>query len=297
MFFSIVIPTYNRAHLIETTVKSLLSQSFGDFEIIIIDDGSADNTEEIIQQLHSEKIVYYKIENKGVAHARNLGIQKAKGKYIGFLDSDDKVKPNHLQTAYEYLSKNPQTQILHLNFIWMKEDGAIIRENKLPQNMPGDIFKGNTLHVNCIFILNEVAKQNLFNESRDLMFAEDWDFFIKLAVKYPIKIINAPTAFLVDHKDRSMRNFDLPVWEKRRDAITLSLLNDPVVYQNFSDKIKGVHARMNSLIALNSILTGKKKTGVKFYIKSITENPQELFRRRTLAIIKHLLNPSRQKFR
>lgn len=289
MFFSIVIPTYNRAHLIEETIQSLLNQTFQDFEIIVVDDGSTDNTEEIIGKINSEKITYYKTENFGVAHARNFGIQKAKGNYVGFLDSDDKVKPEHLQTAFNYLQQHPQTEILHLNFNWIKRDGTKIRSNKLPKHLPYDIFKGNSLHVNCVFIANKIAKQNLFNECKDLMFSEDWDFFIKLSIKYPIKLIEASTAFLIDHDERSMRNFNLHVWERRRDALVESLLADKTVYKNFQAEIKNVHARMNSLIALNSILVGEKKTGIAFYIKSISESPVELFRRRTLAIFKHLL--------
>lgn len=288
MFFSIVIPTYNRAHLIQPSIQSLLNQTFQDFEIIVVDDGSTDNTEEVIGKLNSEKITYHKTKNFGVAHARNYGIQKAKANYIGFLDSDDKVKPEHLQTAFNYLNQNPKTQILHLNFDWIKLNGEKNR-NKLPKRLPNDIFKGNSLHVNCVFVNNELAKQNLFNENQDLMFSEDWDFFIKLCVKYSVKLINAPTVFLIDHEERSMRNFNLPVWEKRRDALVQSLTADEIVYKKFPEKIKNVSTRMDSLIALNCMLSKNKKQGIVFFMKSVFENPAELFNRRTLAIFKHLL--------
>ena len=101
MFFSIIIPTYNRAHLIVATINTVLAQTFTDYELLIIDDGSTDNTTAIITTLNSPKINYIKTENYGVAHARNTGIKAAKGQYIGFLDSDDSMETHHLHTAYD----------------------------------------------------------------------------------------------------------------------------------------------------------------------------------------------------
>ena len=96
-FFSIIIPTYNRAHIIGNAVEAVLSQTFSDFELIISDDGSSDNTEEIITPLLKDaRIKYIKQINKGVCAARNFGAQHAKGKYLVFLDSDDTINNNWL---------------------------------------------------------------------------------------------------------------------------------------------------------------------------------------------------------
>lgn len=104
-FFSIIIPTYNRAPTLSRAINSVLHQSFQDHEIIVVDDGSTDNTGEILQSNFIEyHITYYKIENGGVTAARNYGVSKAKGKFLVFLDSDDMLSPQYLGGCFEALS-------------------------------------------------------------------------------------------------------------------------------------------------------------------------------------------------
>jgi len=87
---SVIIPTYNRAHTIGRAIKSVLNQTYQDFEIIVVDDGSTDNTEEVVKSFRDKRIRYIQHKkNKGAAAARNTGIKSAKGKYIAFQDSDD----------------------------------------------------------------------------------------------------------------------------------------------------------------------------------------------------------------
>ena len=95
---SVIIPTYNRAHLISRSAKSVLAQTYPDFELIIVDDGSGDNTEEIIEALADPRIRYLRHEsNRGVSAARNTGIRAARGDYIAFQDSDDEWLPQKLE--------------------------------------------------------------------------------------------------------------------------------------------------------------------------------------------------------
>ena len=110
MLFSIIIPTYNRAVTLVTALHSVLEQSFDDWELIIVDDGSTDNTEAIVNKLMLKhpKINYKKIIHSGHVAAKNHGIEMARGNYITFLDSDDKYKPEHLQTYADIIfNENP----------------------------------------------------------------------------------------------------------------------------------------------------------------------------------------------
>lgn len=289
MFFSIIIPSYNREKTISRTLKSILSQTFIDYEIIVVDDGSVDKTEEVVSSFNDHRIKYYKTTNFGVAHARNYGIKMANGEYIGFLDSDDIMERDHLQTAIEFLKSKNNPEVIHLNFLWGTEDRSIIHKNKLPKNLPNDIFNNCSLHVNCIFIKKEIAKNNLFNESRNLMFAEDWDFFIKIATRFKIHLFDKNTTYLIDHAYRSMRDFDETKWVLKRDAITLSLKEDKIIKEKYFKKVGIVTAHMNSLIALNFALKKMRKKSITFWILSLKQNFMELFTRRSLAIIKHLI--------
>ena len=106
-FFSIIIPTYNRAHIIRNAIEAVQLQTFTDFELIISDDGSTDNTEEIVLPLLKDsRIKYIKQINKGVCAARNFGAQDAKGKYLVFLDSDDTINDNWLYDFHNLAQKN-----------------------------------------------------------------------------------------------------------------------------------------------------------------------------------------------
>jgi len=107
-FFSVIIPTYNRAKAILEATGSVLNQSFVDFELLVIDDGSTDNTKELVTEIakKDERLIYIYQNNAERSAARNCGINLSKGKYICFLDSDDIYLPNHLQLFYKTIEKH-----------------------------------------------------------------------------------------------------------------------------------------------------------------------------------------------
>ena len=101
--FSIIIPTYNRAHTLMRAVRGVLSQSYPNWELIIIDDGSTDSTKEVVGEVQDSRVQYYHQENKMVAAARNHGIRVSAGEYICFLDSDDEIFADYLSVFEERL--------------------------------------------------------------------------------------------------------------------------------------------------------------------------------------------------
>ena len=106
-FFSVVVPVYNRAALLGRTLASVLTQTEQDFEIVVVDDGSVDNPSRVVEQLADPRIVFVRQENRGGGAARNTGIDKARGRYIAFLDSDDRFFPYHLATMHRLLENAP----------------------------------------------------------------------------------------------------------------------------------------------------------------------------------------------
>ncbi|MCI8510018.1 MAG: glycosyltransferase family 2 protein [Lachnospiraceae bacterium] len=107
---SIIIPVYNEAEKIEKTLIDVFNQTYNNIEVIIINDGSTDNTAEICKTIENDNFIYFEINNGGPANARNVGIEHASGKYICFLDADDEVEKNHIQLLYEHL-RNNQVQL------------------------------------------------------------------------------------------------------------------------------------------------------------------------------------------
>lgn len=105
---SVIIPTYNRAHLVSRAVRSVLNQTYQDFELVVVDDASTDNTEEVVKGFNDDRIRYFRhSENKGPAAARNTGIEAAKGAFIAFLDDDDEWLPHHLALTVETIERLP----------------------------------------------------------------------------------------------------------------------------------------------------------------------------------------------
>ena len=104
---SVVLTTYNRADLISETIESILSQTFRNFELIVVDDGSTDNTEEVVRSYNDERVHYIKTDNwGGPAKPRNIGIKKAKGEYIAFCDDDDLWLPNKLEVQLKHFDSD-----------------------------------------------------------------------------------------------------------------------------------------------------------------------------------------------
>ena len=110
-FFTVIIPLYNKENFIENTLKSVLNQNFTDFEVIIINDGSTDKSEEKVFRFKDSRILYFLKSNEGVSATRNFGIEKANAQYIAFIDADDYWYPDFLQEMYRYITLFPEQKV------------------------------------------------------------------------------------------------------------------------------------------------------------------------------------------
>ena len=126
----IILCTYNRAHLIKNAILSVRAQTYSQWRLLIIDDGSTDQTAEVIKQFQSEdiRIEYYKIKHSGLSRARNAGIQKAAARFVTFIDSDDEYNPDHLMLRVEYFVQHPDIDLVHggVKLIGEKEDFYVV---------------------------------------------------------------------------------------------------------------------------------------------------------------------------
>jgi len=123
---SVIIPAYNQANFIGKAIESVLRQTYQDFEIIVIDDGSTDNTEEITRGFKDKRVKYIKKykKNRGISVARNIGIKTARGKYIALLDSDDEWLPEKLDKQINILqSESPEVGVVYSNLCYIDENG------------------------------------------------------------------------------------------------------------------------------------------------------------------------------
>ena len=124
--FSVVIPLYNKEALIEQTVERVLLQTYQDFEVIVVDDGSTDKGVEVVKEFDDKRIRIIQQENQGVSAARNKGIEESQGEYIAFLDADDKWETDYLETQHCLIKKYPKCSVYATNYKFINEFG----ENK-----------------------------------------------------------------------------------------------------------------------------------------------------------------------
>ncbi|NHN27568.1 glycosyltransferase family 2 protein [Flavobacterium jejuense] len=222
--FSVIIPVYNKVNYIEETLKSVLEQRFTDYEIIIIDDGSTDSSLEIINQFLDNRICIYKQENKGVAAARNFGIEKSKGKLIAFLDADDYWFPNHLEEIVKlyhdfpncgmycnlYRIKTAKKYFQKISFRGIEKDFRGIVINYFYSNKPFRISWTSATAVPKYVL----EFYNGFNSS--VTIGEDIELWTKIGIKYPVALSNKITAIY---------NFIVPQSLSKQNINTMSLMN------------------------------------------------------------------------
>lgn len=209
-FFSIIIPLYNKENHIEDTLKSVLNQTFTDFEIIIINDGSTDNSLDKANTLKDSRIKIFTIKNQGVSYARNYGIKKANADYIAFLDADDLWLSNHLEELKKILEAHPNCG-MYAN-AYVKKLGKTTLEPlyiDIPENWNGvvkDYFKSSThsciAWTSAVMIPKKIIEYfNGFDEKITLGAGEDTDLWIRIAIKHPVAFNNKVTAVYNLHSE------------------------------------------------------------------------------------------------
>lgn len=288
-FFSVIIPSFNRAHQISNGLCSVLNQEFEDFEIIVVDDGSADNTEEVVATFQDKRIRYFKKENEERSIARNFGIKKAKGRYINFLDSDDIVYPNHLQTAFELLKRNHFPELGHLGYqvVGINNEPILIR-NQFSEETATQLIHENVLHVNAIFIRRDVTNTYSFIPSSNAVVSEDWYLWIRLAAQFKIYFDNTITSAVIEHEGRSLNNINPNKLIAGTELIIDNLKKDQVFLKKYQGRIGYFFANHYTLVSLVLALTKERKTQtLKYLWKAVQEDWKVIGRRRFLASLKH----------
>lgn len=190
---SVIIPTFNRAWTLSSAIDSVLAQSFQDFELIIVDDGSTDNTNALLTQ-YGDTIQVLPQANRGVSAARNRGIHAARGRLIAFLDSDDEWMPEKLAVQVEFFKQNPTLQICQTEEIWIRK-GQHVNPKKRHKKPAGDIFKPS-LHLCLVSPSAVMLRRALFERvgffDEALPACEDYDMWLRISCHYPVGLIDTP---------------------------------------------------------------------------------------------------------
>lgn len=188
---SVILPTYNRSHCIQRAVRSVLTQSYPVQEVIIADDCSQDNTEEVLSRINDTRVRYYRLpQNRGAGGARNFGVEKARYDLIAFHDSDDEWMENKIERQMAYWEKHPEFGMIYSAY-------ETLVAGEVPDRRSGRKLEGNILpellYKNTIGAPTVLMKKQIFYEAggfdESMHSLEDWDFAIKVAKKYPIGFV------------------------------------------------------------------------------------------------------------
>lgn len=210
---SVIIPLYNKEHYIEQTIKSVLSQTYADFELIIVNDGSTDKSADIVKKVPDERIVYVSQSNQGVSAARNAGIKMARGEYIAFLDADDKWMPEYLEKMYLLTKKYSDYSVF-----------CAAQKKRLISTLPlgVSIIEDHCMYNYIYFTGSLLIKKHVFQETEPfregIQLGEDRDMWLRIGCNYPTVYLNEE---LVHHpydtENNLARTIDttksFPYWE------------------------------------------------------------------------------------
>lgn len=192
---SIVIPFYNNLHWLEEALESVYLQTYTNYEILVINDGSELDDEQFLRD-HQSRIRYFKTENFGPAHARNYGIEKSNGKYIAFLDSDDLWLPNKLSEQVSFMEVN--------NLVWTHTGYTFFNDstNKELSKVNIDGFEGMVFYKSlcsspvatpCVMIKRSILEKNVsFRFEENMRFGQDGYFWLAISTKFPLSALNKP---------------------------------------------------------------------------------------------------------
>ncbi len=211
---SVIIPTYNREKTILKSINSVLGQTYKNIEIIIVDDGSSDNTENIIENINDERVKYYKLNgNYGACYARNYGVKKCSGDYIAFQDSDDEFLSDKLSFQIKNLIKNDSDLDFckfTINSLDNKESVILPNEDTIESFKKNGFLltlsNGNFISTQSILMKKNVFLKLKFDEKLPRL--QDYDFILRLSVDYKISFSNKALVNLYRQKDSISNNTD-----------------------------------------------------------------------------------------
>lgn len=291
-FISVVIPTYNRADLIGETIRSLQKQEYDNYEIIIVDDGSTDNTDEVVNSLLDERTRFLKKENAERAAARNYGARAAKGDYVNFFDSDDIALPNHLAEAAKVIVQRKNPEWFHLGYCWATPERQVFRtiDNFTGESLNAALPKGNPLSCNSVFLRKDIILGFPFNEARDLSASEDYELWLRLGARFPLYYSNTVTSLIIDHEARSVRKINVEKLLKRFELLLTALQSDPGVMEVYKDQYSYIKMDSNSYIAVHlADRPAYKLKSLGYLSKAFADNPRLITTKRFYATIKNVL--------
>ncbi len=275
---SIIIPTYNYAGYLPGAIQSCLDQSYKSLEIIVVDDGSTDNTKEIAEH-YGKNILYIHQENSGVSSARNRGLEVAKGDFIAFLDADDYLTENAIEIRLNALLGKPLAGTV-ITETYSQKGGNLYCKPRFKTDIMSDKFYEDLLmgrfpFGTCAALMHSsIAKQ--FRFMPGISNGEDVVYFLKLFFIAPVIYLTEPTAVTVWHSDSLRHNIE----ELKRQGVSLvqTIFDDPFYGEAIEHLRKDYTANRHMELFRKFSLNNEKKIAREHYRKAVFLKPDRIFK-------------------
>ncbi len=298
-FFSVILPTYNRAHFLDRSIQSVINQTFTDWELIIVDDGSTDNTKEVVEkyQKSDSRIKYIYQENKRLPTARNTGIINSNGMYICFLDSDDQYKSNHLKSHFEAIN-NSGKKLYYSQYEYSYNNEVVKINIELKKTNYNDkinnilsVFLPYSPPVQCISISRNIAIENLFDTEMNV--TEAYDFNARCAGFIEAAIIDKITITLFGHNDNVSiaRTLDKSLLFYLNQYKDFKTLRKRLFYKDLinTEEFKLKLIELNNQVIKLSFITKNYRQAFITLLECIRYYPSILFSKKIPILIYQLL--------
>lgn len=281
---SVIIPAYNRAHLIGLTLESVHRQTFKDYEIVVVDDGSTDNTAEVVARVAPDAR-YIRQDNEGIPRVLNRCVIETRGEYISFLGSDDALAPSTLAKQAALLDANPGVGIAHGPAWLMDEDGRLtyilkpafashsyIRSGR---EEIADLLMSNHIIAPTVMVRKQCfAECGLFDLRLGLY--EDWNMWTRILKRWDIAYIHEPLSFYRVHGGEAgsiFKKADPRSIARFRRLHVESVLNDPEIAHHYRRLRGRVHASQHHAVAQRAYDAGDRPYAIWSAARSLTSNP------------------------
>lgn len=261
---SVILPTYNRAWALKTAIDSVLFQNYPNIELIVIDDGSRDNTEELLKG-YKNQIRVLTQENAGVSAARNRGIEKSRGEFIALLDSDDSWDRRKISCQMDFFMANSEALICQTQEVWIRNHKRV--NPKIKHKKPSGMIFEQSLHLclvspSAVMMKREIFEQKgYFNEK--FVVCEDYDLWLRISSTIPVFLIDKPyTIKNGGHKDQLS---NLHSQDKFRIRSLKNLLDSNTLTEGQSLKATKVFKKKCAIYGNGCIKRGRQEEG-EYYL-------------------------------
>jgi glycosyltransferase involved in cell wall biosynthesis len=285
---SVIIPIYNGENTIKKTIESVLNQTFTDFELIVIDDGSQDSTLAVLEDIKDFRLKVFSFPNAGVSESRNRGLAKASGEFISFLDADDLWTPDKLEAQLKALQENPQAAVAYSWSDWIDESGQFLRSGghiTVNGNAYTQLLLRDFIESGSNPLIRRQALDGVGGFDQSVTPAEDWDMWLRLAAHY--EFVTVPSPQILYRVYPSSASFN--VWKMEAGSLKVierNFAQAPESIQHLKREILGSRYEYLTFKAVEGNLERNKGlTAARFLWQAVRYKPSMLRRLKIMLIV------------